>query len=251
MKTIALILAIFVTDSNAQTWTGAISGDWNNSLNWDSGVPIGSLTTAIHFDNAVQTTTNNSITGLVVNSLTFGENSGVRTTSGNAITFDGTAPTLRLRNAAGTGISSFNIPIVLNQTLQIEGGPTYANQVSLSSTAVISGTGGVRIVGGITTFGAKNTYFGETILESGGLGVYQTASLGNSPSVTIQSGASMQLLGAGNIDKPLTVGGEGDTAFFGVGYAMAAAGSGSKQWIGSVTLSDNATFMAYGGMTLH
>src|SRR4051812_35355199 len=89
----------------AQTfvWTGATDGNWATAANWDAGVPAGGTTTVISFDaSANPTTVNNLSGGLTLNQLTFGANAGAVTISGNALTFDGTAPTL-VNNATDPG----------------------------------------------------------------------------------------------------------------------------------------------------
>ncbi len=232
----------------SQTWTGAISGNWNDPGNWDTGVPTGGMTTAIVFDQAIQPTTVHDISGgLTLNSLTFGAASGVRNTTGNPLVFDGINPRLRMINGTGTGNTVLGNPVVLNQTLSIEGGPGYSTQSLLNSASVISGVGGVRITGGITSFNAINTYSGATVIESGGLGVNRNTSFGASPSVTVQAGGWLQLVGgAVSINKPLTIAGTG-TVVPASGYSLAASGGGSKEWIGAITLADDTTVATFGG----
>jgi len=233
----------------AQTWTGAASGNWSNPANWDTGVPASGLTTAVVFSQDVIPNTVQDISGgLTLNSLTFGAASGVRTVTGNPLTFDGVAPKLRMLNTAGADNTVLRLPVALNQTLEIEGGPNFSNQFLLDSTAVVSGPGGVRIKAGITAFNAINTYSGQTVIEAGGLGVNRNSSFGSSPSVTVQTGGWIQLIGPTNfaIDKPLTIAGVG-SADLTNGYALSATGGLSKEWTGPITLSGNASVLAFGG----
>ncbi len=252
MKRSLLLVLALAPVSNAQTWTGAVDGNWNSAGNWSGGVPVGGVTTAVVFDQAAQPTTVNDIPGgLTLNSLTFGVNSGVRTTTGNAFIFDGVAPTLRMRNGVGTGNSLIANSVVLNQTLALEGGPDFPTQLIMNPASVISGSGGIRVVGGLVSFNGTNTYQGPTVIEAGGLGVNRSTSFGSSPSVTVQPGSWLQLIGTSGftINKPLTLGGQGTTVPA-TRYAFAASGAGTKSWEGPITLSDDATFNAFGTATL-
>jgi len=236
----------------AQTWTGALNGNWNDPGNWNGGVPVSGTTTDVLFDQPLQPDTVQNISGgLTLNSLTFGAASGVRVLSGNPLAFDGTEPRLRMLNSAGTGNSIIGLPLVLNQTLEIEGGPDFDHQLLLNSSAVISGPGGVRIKGGVTAFNAPNTYSGQTVVESGGLGVNRSNSFGSSPSVSVQAGGWIQLIGGGSlfINKPLTIAGEG-TLVPAVSYALSANFGSTKEWAGSVTLAGDASMLSFGGTLL-
>jgi len=236
----------------AQTWTGAVSGNWNVPGNWDTGVPIGGTTTALVFDQAIQPTTNNDIPGgLVLNSLVFGSGSGVRTTSGNPLTFDGTNPVLRMLNATGSGNSVLGNSMVLNQTLSIEGGPGFSTQFIQESGSVISGAGGIRVTGGIVAFNGINTYSGTTVVEAGGLGANRATSFGNSPSVTVQAGGWLQLISSSSftINKPLTLAGSGDPSL-NASFTLSASAGGAKGWSGGITLADDAIIASFNGTSL-
>jgi len=236
----------------AQTWTGAVSGNWNVPGNWDTGIPTSGTTTAIVFDQAIQPTTNNDIPGgLTLNSLVFGSGSGVRTTSGNPLTFDGTNPVLRMLNATGSGNSILGNSIVLNQTLSIEGGPGFSTQFIQDPGSVISGVGGIRVTGGVVAFNGINTYSGATVVEAGGLGANRATSFGNSPSVTVQAGGWLQLISSSSftINKPLTLAGSGAPSL-NASFTLSASAGGAKGWSGPITLADDAIISSFNGTSL-
>ncbi len=250
MKAVSFVLLAAAASSFAQTWTGAVDANWNNAGNWSGGlVPAGGPGTAVLFDQATQpSTTNNIPGGLTVNSLVFGENSGPRALSGNAITFDGTSPALRLLNTAGTGNTTVASNLILNQNLTLQGGPDIDHQLVQLSSSVISGPGGITVESGISAFNGGNSYTGPTLVRAGGLGLAGYNSLGGTPLVTVQPGGWIQLLtGTFGIGKPLVIGGEGMAPS---PYAMASTGGTANSWSGGITLSHDTRFGAFNGSTL-
>lgn len=236
----ALVLLPALARAAAFQWTGTTDGNWTTGTNWLGGVPGGGADTALLFDSATQLTTNNDIAGgLVLNSLSFSANSGVRTLNGNKLTFDGTAPTISMQNTVGTSGNDntvINAQIQMNQTLGITGGVDFSHQVVFGASAVFSGAGGLTWSGGLGFISASNTYSGATVIAGGGLGVSNSGAFGSSPTVTVQSGATLQLQGTPTINKPLSISGAGGS----VSAALHASGSGSKTWTGTITLAADA-----------
>lgn len=246
IKTIWLkgLLALVVSQAAMAanfTWTGDTDGNWNTGTNWVGGVPLGANDTSLLFDDAVQpVTTNNIPGGLTLNSLTFGANSGVRSISGNALTFDGTNPLISALDTLENGTTEIHTPVILNQTLTIIGGADIDRQLGFSSVSVISGPGGLRIAGGISVISSNtNTFSGSLVIENGAsLGVSRLGGFGNSSGVTIEAGGELQLI-TGNFpsgDKPLSIAGAGNES--GAGYALSAAGPAGTfaVWSGAITL---------------
>ena len=232
------------------TWTGTTDGTWTSAANWGGGAPVSAIDTALIFDNANQLiTTNNFAGGLTLNSLTLGPASGVRTIGGNLLTFDGASPFISLQNAVGNSGNDHSVisaPIRMNQTLTITGGVDATHQLIFDSAAIFSGTGGLTWAGGTGVIQAANTYSGPTTISAGGLAVLASGAFGSSASVTVQSGAALQLLGNPTINKPLTLNGAGFAGF----PALSAAGAGTKTWSGTVTLASDVGVEAFSGAVL-
>jgi fibronectin-binding autotransporter adhesin len=232
------------------TWTGTSDGSWSSAANWGGTAPVSANDTALVFDNANQLVTTNDFSGgLTLNSLTLGAASGVRTISGNLLTFDGTAPFISLQNTLGnTGNDQTKIaaPIRMNQTLTVTGGVDGSHQLIFEPTAVFSGAGGLTWAGGTGVIQGTNTYSGATTITAGGLAVLASGAFGASPSVTVQDGGSLQLLGTVTINKPLTLTGTGFATF----PALNGAGVGQKTWSGTITLASDVGVEAFNGASL-
>lgn len=235
-----LVLLPVLARAASFQWTGTLDGNWTTGMNWLGGVPAGAADTALIFDSATQLTTNNDIAGgLVLNSLSFSANSGVRILNGNKLTFDGAAPTISMLNTVGTSGNDntvINAQIQMNQTLGITGGVDFSHQLVFGASAVFSGTGGLTWSGGLGFISASNTYSGATVIAGGGLGVSNSGAFGSSSTVTVQSGATLQLQGTPTINKPLSISGVGGS----VSAALHASGSGLKTWSGAITLAADA-----------
>ena len=206
----SIITAPLQVGAETFTWTGSADGNWVNPANWDPGVPLSGLDTALVFDTAaVPVTTNNIAGGLTLNSLVFGPSSGPREVNGNALIFDGVSPTLSMQNATGTGHTILGTPLQLNQTLAITGGAATDRQLILNPSAVISGAGGLTWAGGFGFSNASSTYTGPTVIASGGFGIGSSNGFGNSSSVTIQNGAFVELQLSVTVNRPLILSGSG------------------------------------------
>lgn len=223
-------------------WLGLTDGNWAESTNWDSP-PASATDTTLVFDNATQLATNQNLpSAFALNALLLTANSGARTLAGSALIFDGPSPVLSLRNVVGsdpTNHTTLQLPLQLNQTLSITGGVDFTHQLILSSTAVISGTGGLTWAGGVGFLNAANTYSGPTLIAGGITGVNKTGAFGSSASVTIQSGAALQMQGGITLNKPLSLTGPG----FGGQPALHASNSACS-WSGAVTLAGAASLGA-------
>lgn len=226
-------------------WTGGTDGNWNTAGNWDAGVPAGAVDTALLFDNAIQPTMVNNIPGgLTLNALTFGAGSSARTLTGNAITFDGASPAL-VNLSTDPNDVRISTPLVLNQTLNITGGPTFDAQLLFSTGGGFSGPGGIHWSGGVGLNNAASTFAGAVLVSGGAFGTNLSTGMGNAPSVTVTSGGSFQLQGGANLNKPLSIAGAG----FGSNAALNASNGGGT-WSGAITLADDARVNAFNNGTL-
>ncbi len=229
-------------------WTGATDGSWSVATNWDAGVPASATDTAVVFDNTNQPNTVNNIGGgLTLNSLTLGPNSGVRSFTGNALVFDGVSPSITLQNTTGSGNTVLDLPIQINQTLSITGGVDFDRQLIFGNAASFNGPGGVTWAGGVGIINSTNNYSGPTTIAAGAISVNKSGAFGNSPSVTIQVGAALQLNGGSTptINRPLFVAGDGV-----FGFPALHASSGWSLWAGPFSLTANGRIGALAGASL-
>lgn len=247
---LAILLAFpFAVRAQTFVWSGATDGTWNTGTNWDAGVPASGNTTALVFNTTTQLATNNDIpAGLTLNSLTLASTAGARTFTGNELRFDGAAPTLV--DQVSTGHVTLSAPAVLNTTLTVAGGPSVAAQFFLDG--AISGPGGLTATSGLTVLTGLNSFTGATVVEnSAKLGLSRTGALGTSSSLTVGSGAEVQLIRSNSttattINRPLTLAGMLSSAsqqvpdFFGNPLP-------STIYSGAVTLSGDGEFRAFNG----
>lgn len=241
-----LLAAALAPFAGAQTfnWTGAADGNWANAANWSGGAPVGGAGTAIVIDLAAPLTlTNNFAGGFTLNSLRFGPSAGAHVLDGNALIFDGVAPTLVSESTASADVI-IRAPIVLNQTLSITGGPSFDAQL-LFGTGGFSGGGGITWTGGIGAFNAASTYTGATQILGGVLTSSSSTGFGATSGVTVASGAALQLQSGANLNRALSLSGAG----FG-SLATLHAANGNGTWSGAVTLAGNASFGAINANTL-
>lgn len=241
--------------ANPFEWTGLGGTNWSNSANWLPGPLVGGVDTAIVFDNTTQLVSTLDLAGgLVLNSLTFGPNSGVRGIGGTQpLIFAGTNPTLTMQNTVGSGSTVIGVPVQLQSTLTVNGGLSFDRQFVLNSAAPISGNGGITLASGLfATNSTQNTFTGPVLIQGGLYGANTAAGFGNAPSVTIESGGSIQLFGANStfsVNRSLFLAGSG--AQLQGAYALAASGAGTKSWSGAITLTGDARVQAFGGAVLN
>jgi len=168
----------------AQTWTGAVSGIWNNGSNWNPvGVPASSISTRLIFDATPFATMTNNIAGtLSLNRMTFNAGSPTYAVSGNPFDFE---------------FGSFSFPaIVVNSNNNV----TIGDALTLGGTFTVSGAGaGITALNGAISGGGSLTYSGAGTLTLGATNSY-------SGGTTVSSGTLM--LGAGTAipaNTPVTV----------------------------------------------
>ena len=237
----------FATSAQTFIWTGATDGNWATGTNWDAGAPASSTTTVVTFNTTTQlATTNNMGGGLTLNTLTFGANSGARTVGGNALNFDGAAPTLI--DLATAGHVTLSAPLTLASALTVTGGPMASAQLFLDGT--VSGSGGLTLTSGSTVVSGANTYTGATVVEnSAQLGLSRTGALGTSSGISVGLNAHLQIIRSNSttataINRPLNLAGLLTTAsqkIDNLGFALRAA-----TYSGAITLSGNGEIRAFG-----
>jgi autotransporter-associated beta strand protein len=188
---IATLLAAQSAHAISLSWDGLISGSagggagtWNTNTTanwWDGGANVvwpnsGTDNDAVFAGTAGTVTL--SPLGVTANDLTF--NSTGYTLQGGVLTLNGTTPTI-----------------------------TTGPSVSTSILSTIAGTAGLTKSGdGTLVLHGENTYSGSTIISAGVLNIQRGAAMGTS-SVSVTSGAALQIQGTFNIGNTLTLNGTG------------------------------------------
>ncbi|MEZ0217364.1 MAG: beta strand repeat-containing protein [Rariglobus sp.] len=208
LPTLAGLVALlaFPASSQAVTWIGNTSANWNTAANWNlSALPtIGGDTLSFGVAGTSGTTLNNDITGQVITGVTFNAGAPAWTLNGNAVTTNGTAPTNIFNNSFST--QTVNLPLNLAGTFGVFG----AASVNLGGNIGQGGTTGLR------SFGNN--------LTSGTLTLSGTISLTNTTAQTF------------------TFRGFGDTVISGVIQNGTAASGINKNGSGTLTLSGANTY---------
>jgi hypothetical protein len=138
-----LFCTVSVSLVQGQTWTGAVSSDWNTAGNWTGGVPVASSSVTINAGFSVYPVL--SAAG-ACKSITLG--SGASISGTGTLTIATTSPAVTT-----TGIVTISCPISLslNTTFTVTG------QLTISNT--IGGTGSA----GLTKAGSGNLIFGSAV----------------------------------------------------------------------------------------
>ncbi|MCR9292459.1 MAG: hypothetical protein NXI32_07060 [bacterium] len=238
----------------ASIWSGGAGvGDtnWSNAANWLGGAaPKAGDILVFPEQNGQTVATNDLPAGTAFNGLIFNGNDFV--ISGNAITLDG-----RLQNRGNN--NTFSPKILLGQALEIHnnGGSLSVSEIDLGGHDLnvnvysyyglvnvdgeISGTGNLLKTGvGTASFGAANSYTGNTEIAAGRLEVRDSLALGDSIGSTFVRGGVLALNG------PLQI---ADEALFLSGdyyYAGSVESIGANLWTGAVHFSGNVSLYGYG-----
>jgi autotransporter-associated beta strand protein len=245
-------------------WSGASpsSNNWSDPLNWVAKVVPKNGDALVFPGGPAQLATTDDL-NLSVSSITFdAANYTVAQGSngGNPVTISLGAGGFSLNSAASSGSDTFNVPIVLTASTSIV--DTYTGvslqlksvDTGLSSSGfvlTIGGSGTITAPGGITDGGSlvkagpgkltvtsTSTYTGLTTVSAGFLTLAANGNLGSS--VTVSSGATLQLAAGAILNQPLTLNGSG----VGGGLVNSTAGAlevlGSGFVNGAITLGSDA-----------
>ena len=220
--------ALWKTGSNTTTWTGAITLGSAARINSDAGtltISTGGIS-ATNQNLTIGGAGNTTVSGVIgtgSGSLTK-DGAGTLTLSG-ANTYTGattvTTGILAISNASALGTTAGATTVASGAALQVSGGITLGEAVTLNGTGVSSG-------GALRSTSGNNTWNGAITLGS---------------AVRINSDAgtlTIATAGITAVDKDLTVGGAGNTSI----SAPIATGAGTltKDGVGTVTLSGTNTY---------
>lgn len=218
MSFLALIfsLSVFAQNSNS-----IASGPWNAPATWLGGiVPDGTNEVYINSGHIVTLVANTTTTNLlsVVGTLAmagFNMEAGSITGSGTIRTASGT-PSLTIGSANGNFTFSGIIgpgALVLNKT----------------------GTG-------IFSVSADNTYTGNTNIQNGSIRMLGANAFGTTGTVTVSSGAQLQLEGTITVNRPITINGTGVSS-----DGAIRNNSGTNALTGTITLASASSIVNNGG----
>ena len=210
------------------TFTTASAGNWS-SATWSPQQPISAFATTIVFNNAGPISSTNNLGLLLANKLNL--TNGAVTLTGDALFLAGSAPAVT---------STANVAHTLGGILTLDAATTFnipSNTTTVSG--VINGNGGITKTGaGTLVLSGANSNTGPTTVSAGALNLRHPDALGSS-SVTVASGASLDL--QGNITLTghrATLTGQGS----GTGGVLRNV-SGNNTWAGEITA------VADGGVT--
>ena len=192
------------------TWTTAVAGNWSDFSKWTNDLANGARPVAtgqtyytLNFNQAgTYTSTNDRNAGFLLNKLNFG---GGATLAGNSLAFSANGATLPQLNQNSSSGVTISAPLGLASDLTLGG----SGSGSLSLSGVISGSGALtKNNTGALTLSAVNTYSGGTTINAGSINLANTANtyFGTGP-VTVNSGATLNLNGNGNLANAFTFNG--------------------------------------------
>jgi autotransporter-associated beta strand protein len=260
-----LLTASFVVTPSVQAsdWTGA-SGNWSSTVSpgWTvGGVPNAVGAVANYSGNASVTTTQDSVGGVTVGTISW-TGSGDRNwtiTNTNGITLNqvadgvGTATISNTNNSAGSnnGVSITGGTLTLADNLLISNtGASTRNSGSINISSVIAGTGNITINNagnsgtGAIVISGTNTFTGNVNVRSGRTNIQGNSVFGNNGNqITLgaESAGNASLFFTGGINNQtytwVVAAGSGGTLTMG-----SDSSTSSSVTLGSFTLNDNLVF---------
>jgi len=157
---ITLVVCVAPVEAAIHIWTGAVDDRFSVAANWSGGSPAGDADAQLSFPPGARLVATNDIAGLKIRSIAF-SGSGYQI-GGNAITivesgelFDSTA---------GPNVISCNVVLQHDLTVHSSGSTIYKGD-GVALTGVLSGPGGIRLLGGgrlVLGGNQPNTYTGVT-----------------------------------------------------------------------------------------
>jgi autotransporter-associated beta strand protein len=251
--------------ATTSVWTGADIGrtNWSDALNWVGNIAPVPGNDLIFPAGAAQFISTNDLTGVTgFNSITF--EAGGYTVNGNEIRLSGgPAAGLRTTEPAGSGLTAttLNLPIALAVGPDVPFVSTYAGTtlvingtISVDGASFVSDGAGATTINGQVT-GAQglikdgsgtltlspatpSNYTRSTALNAGLTVITATSSLGAATApVTVNGGATLQVLGAITVPQALTLSG------FGVGGAVPGSLAGALEVNDSATLTGGVSLV--------
>ncbi|MBW3543735.1 MAG: autotransporter-associated beta strand repeat-containing protein, partial [Planctomycetes bacterium] len=151
------------------TWNLNANGNWSVAGNWSAGVPnaVGDTARFLNVTTANRIVTQN-VSGLTLGALVFNDDNNYSISGSTSITLDSTVgeSLITVLNTLGNGAHAINVPLVLNDPLQID----HSSSGTFTTSGAISGSFGLEKAGSgtYTMIGSNpNTYTGTTTVSGG------------------------------------------------------------------------------------
>lgn len=209
MQLVVAVCALPIDFAAAANFSGpAAGGSWATPGNWTPAtVPNAVSATADFPANAANrtVTVDSGTSGFTVGAITINTGgaftNAINTgTSGSKLILDNGGSGAKITSAgAGTGRTTFNAPLVLNETVTVDTAQTgMVSTDSLNFVGGISGTGGfIKNGDNAASFGTNaKTYTGTTTLNNGRMRISSAAAPTSTSSFTINSGGQLELISA-------------------------------------------------------
>ena len=175
-----------ITHGAVASWTGATTSDFQNTANWEAGLPVNDISTEIgHFDvtppNQPQLTADRAVAG-----LEFGVSGITMTAASTQILTLGASGII----SNGTNTVSAALNLVANQSWNVSTGSKLVVTGTIAGAADLTKTGN-----GTLSLTSVNTHSGQITLNAGKIEL--NSAQGNSGPLTVGSGTTLAMILAG------------------------------------------------------
>jgi autotransporter-associated beta strand protein len=219
-------------------WTGGgANANWTTGGNWSDGAPPGASDVAIFrgtvgMGPAISIDAASSVAGI-----------RFEASATTAFTFSG-ANALTI-GSSGIEVESGSAAHTFDNDIVLGAGQTWDLAENLTVGGIISGSGNLTKAGtGRLTLSGNNTFTGNVQLNAGIIEIEHVNGLGNaSGSMTVASGATLELNAGGNYAQPLTINGTG----VGGNGALRKMDSSTRRYDATITLGSDARINVDGG----
>lgn len=158
------LLKISALQANNAAWVTATGGDWNTDANWTAPHPDGTDAIAGFLGFPTSAGSITSTSNISVGSLVLDTTTALNINLGNTLTFSSSGNANLF--VSGASSSTISCPVTLDSNLDI----FIINEVSLSMTNSIDGTGALSIYGSTDSdrlvLSGNNSYSGGTFVKS-------------------------------------------------------------------------------------
>jgi autotransporter-associated beta strand protein len=241
----------------AFSWTNTVSGSWSTVGNWSNNMGVvcgpaaaGQLDYTLTFNPGTYTATHNLNNGFLLNQIQFAGSVTIAGASDMVLSNNGAVPPQINQNSANSVLLIAPITLAGNATL----GGAGNGQVEIFG--AISGSGGLTKTNSGTLLLSStsgNSYSGGTIVNKGALSLSQVNSLFGTGPVTVNSGATLNLNGNGNITNSFLLNGatvnNGNSFSAGLNGPITLEGTNTFDVGTSGNMSIGGTMIGSGGLT--
>jgi autotransporter-associated beta strand protein len=202
---VTVVLAMSAAPAAAQTWTGAVSGNWSNGSNWSpTGVPSNTPNTQLTFGATANAAMTNDLGGTFnLNQMTFGAGDPAYSLAGNALAFQSTASA-----ALPSIVDNSANAVTIGDALTLTNNLTVSGPGNITLNSAVGGPGSLTMSGsGILTLGnAGNSFTGGITIPSGTVQVSADGALGTGPVTLTSALATLTYAGTTTTSRALALG---------------------------------------------